>query len=107
MAYDHTKLELAEQSISGQRTWRYTSSDSSTAVSATGYFAGAGAGGKSTAYPVFGMRLNDAVMVVMTSGSTSPGRTLMSGVIGSTANQGSTSGSTGFAAGYDVSIASS
>lgn len=84
--------------------WHYRSSDASTDVAAAGYFAGAGRGSRGSAG--MGMTLGDVVIVSESSGGGTPGRTTMHAVKASTANQASTSSSTGWGAAYNVTISS-
>lgn len=88
--------------------WHYRSSDASTDVAATGYFAAEGRGSRpaSGASGGKGMQLGDVVIVSESSAGGTPGRTTMHSVKASTANQASTSASTGYAAAYNVTISS-
>ena len=89
---------------SGAALWRYTSSDGSTAIKATGYFAGCGTGSPSGTN-AFGMRVGDTLINQESSGGATPGRCTLHGVSGSTYNQSSTTASTGFSGAYDVTVA--
>jgi hypothetical protein len=86
----------------GTATWLYRSSDPSTAVKATGYFAGCGSGSRGA--NAFGMKVGDVVICAENSAGATPGRTTMHSVITSTANVASTSASSGFSASYDVTV---
>lgn len=87
----------------------YSSTHTAVEVAATGFFAGAGAGGNQaygstgTAAGI-GMRVGDVVLCVESSGGGTPGRATWHGVTGSTANQASTIASTGFNAQYNVTV---
>lgn len=87
---------------SGGSAWLYKSSDANAAVTATGYFAGCGAGSRSG--PQIGMHLYDLVIVQESSLGASPGKISFHSVIGATADQASTAASTGYKAGYNVSL---
>ncbi len=92
----------------GNNVWRYSSSDSSTAISGVaGYFTGQGFGGRtgpnSTSPPPVGMRLGDLVIHTETSAGATPGKATLMSVTGSTADQASTLSSSGYNnAKYDV-----
>lgn len=85
----------------GVGVWKYLSADDVTTVKAAGFFAGMGAGGHATNY---GMKIGDVVIVTESTAGTVPGRTYMGAVNGSTADQASTSASSGFKASYDVTV---
>jgi len=87
--------------------WLYRSTDASSDVAVTGYFARAGIGSKSLSSQAadnIGMRVGDVVIVAESTGGGTPGRTTLHGVISATANVASTTLSSGFNAGYDVTI---
>lgn len=88
--------------------WHYRSSDASTDVAVAGYFAAMGRGSRvaSSAVGGYGMQIGDVVIVAESSGGGTPGRTTTHSVKASTANQASTSGSTGWGAAYNVTISS-
>jgi hypothetical protein len=76
----------------------------SSAIIATGFWQGYGAGSRGS-NPV-GMQLGDVLMHIASTGSATPGRVTMHSVIGSTSNVASTSLSSGYNAAYDVTVAS-
>lgn len=82
--------------------WFYRSSDANAAVTATGYFTRCGYGSRSG--PQVGMRVGDVVICAESSAGASPGKISMHAVTASTADQASTSASTGYTAGYNVSL---
>ena len=73
----------------------------SSAIIATGFWQGYGSGGRSV-----GMQLGDILLHVASTNSATPGRVTTHSVIGSTANVASTSASSGYGAGYDVTVSS-
>jgi hypothetical protein len=81
----------------------YTTSVSS-AIIATGFWAGVGEGSRG-GYQA-GMRIGDVLLHRASTDSATPGRVTTHSVIASTADQASTSGSTGYSAAYNVTIAS-
>lgn len=101
--------------LAGNNIWIYRSSDGSTVISATGYFAGEGVdsrgsvgktGANSATPPPVGMRPGDLLLNCETSAGNNPGRVTWHAVTGSTADQLSTSASTGYGAKYDVTVSS-
>lgn len=103
MAFSTTGLSAIVDGglTNGITVWKYLSADTVTTVKGAGYFAGMGAGGRATNY---GMKLGDVVIVTESTNGAAPGRTYMGAVSGSTANQASTSASTGWNAAYDVTV---
>lgn len=89
---------------SGAAVFRYVSSDPSTAIQATGYFAGCGSGspGGSNA---LGMKVGDTVIAQESSAGNTPGRATLHGVSGSTWNQSSTTASTAYAGAFNCTVA--
>src|SRR5688572_12684375 len=88
----------------------YRSTHSSTMVIATGFFTGAGAGSRarsSDADGSIGMRTGDLVLCQETTNGTVPGRVTFHSVLGATADQASTSASTGWNTRYNVTISAS
>jgi hypothetical protein len=76
----------------------------SSAIIATGFWAGYGAGGRG-GYQA-GLQLGDLLAHVASTASATPGRVTLHSVIGSSANQASTVGSTGYWTAYDATVAS-
>jgi hypothetical protein len=121
MAFSSTGLRLAVDGnlLNSQgAVWHYLSADAASAVAGTGYFTRQGYGSR---YPssLLGsttldgalrapasMRVGDLVCVTETTNGANPGRITWHTVLSATADQASTSASTGFAAGYNVSITS-
>ena len=105
MSFSSTGLTLAVdgwlKGVAGG-IWWYLSADTASNVKATGYFAGMGAGGHVTNY---GMRVGDIVVCVESTDGATPGRTFVGAVSGSTADQASTSASSGFKANFNVTVA--
>jgi hypothetical protein len=107
MAFSSTNLmQVTPGSLSNGAgaVWHYRSSDASTDVAAAGYFAAVGRGSRGGAG--YGMNIGDVVIVSESSGGGTPGRTTMHSVKASTANQASTSASSGYNAAYNVTISS-
>lgn len=106
MAFSSTGLILLFEGGFGTcpRLWSYISTDTSVTVAGTGYFAGQGQGSPfGSTRGIAGMALNDHVIVQESTNGATPGRSVILGVKGSSAN-GSTVGSTW---GYDITLASS
>jgi hypothetical protein len=121
MAFSSTGLRLLVDNSpngSGPSVWFYGSSDAAGVVDATGYFAKMGYGSR---YPSSllnttdmdgglrapaGLRVGDLMFVQENAAGATPYRLTMHSVTGATANQASTTASTGWAAGYDCSISS-
>lgn len=83
----------------------YESSIASSIIAAStnaAFFVGAGGGSRSPNN--IGMRLRDIVFCRETSAGNSPGKVTIHSVIASTADQASTSASTGYFAGLNVSL---
>lgn len=76
----------------------------SSALVATGFLAGLGAGSRASGGSNPGLRVGDIVLHTQTTDTAYPGRVTMHSVIASTANQASTSASTGWAAAYDITL---
>ena len=80
----------------------------SSAVADTGRWAGCGKGGNpssSAGYAALvGMRVGDVLLHISSSGAANPARTSLHSVLSATANQTSTTASTGFNAVYDVTV---
>jgi len=120
MAFSSTGLNLLIDSFGtdAPRVWTYRSSDAATAVNATGYFSKMGAGSRwpssmanttsTTGSGVLngtpGMRYGDLVLCQESSGGATPGRCTWHAVTGSTADQASTSASTGWNTSYDITV---
>jgi len=120
MAFSLTGLSLiVEGGFSGTapRMWHYKSADAAGTVAGTGYFARMGEGSRwpsSLANTTSGnegglrapagLRVGDLMLVQETTGGANPGRTTLHSVLSATADQASTSASTGFAAGYNCTI---
>lgn len=81
-----------------------TTTNPSSAIEATGFWAGQGSGSRGTGRA--SMRVGDVLLHVQSTATTFPGRVTLHSVIGSTANVASTSLSSGFAARYDITVAS-
>jgi hypothetical protein len=113
MAYSSTNAprKILDTGIaSAGSMWVYRSTHSSTMVIATGFFASAGVGSRSTANNGagnVGMRVGDLVLCQETTDGTVPGRVTHHSVIGATADQASTLAATGYRAGYNVTISAS
>lgn len=109
MAYDPTVAALTliqDGFASGMpRVFYYPSTHASSQITATGFFAAAGDGGRSANN--VGLRLGDVVMCRASTSSTRPGAVVWGSVIGSTANVASTSASSAFLSsmGYDCTLA--
>lgn len=104
MAFNSTGLALVADGLAGgPRIWSYTSTDVSTVVAGTGYFAGQGQGSPNGS-PA-GMALGDLVLVWESTSGATPGRATLHGVAGSSANSTDTIHSSTW--GYDISVASS
>ncbi len=92
----------------GPRVWRYTSSNTSTDITATGFFAGMGrsfnvnAPGSSGV----GMQVGDALLNQESAAGVRPGRCTLHGCISATLNSTRAAGVYSSTAGYDVSVAS-
>ena len=87
--------------------WLYRSTAASTEAATTGYFARAGIGSRSLTSQLadnVGMRVGDVVIIAESTDGATPGRTTPHSVISATANQASTTASTGWNTGYDVTI---
>ena len=87
----------------------YQSTHTAVEVAATGFFAGCGAGGNQNygatgAAADIGMKVGDIVIASETTSGTNPGRTTLHAVTASTANQASTTASTGYNAAYNVTV---
>lgn len=109
MAYNSSNLIMVQPLgfPTGPNLFTYRSSDASADIDATGYFQGAGAGSRhlsSNTERAKGMKYGDVLMNIESSGGASPGRVTLHSVIGSTADQASTSASTGWVTGYDVTV---
>lgn len=107
MAFNSSLLKLAVGgglTSGGGAVWAYRSSDSAGTVTGTGYFAGMGYGGRNAGAQ--GMAIGDFVIVAESTTGSSPGRTTVHSVKASTANVSSTVLSSGWAAGYDVTLSS-
>lgn len=88
----------------GPRLFQYASTHNSTEILATGFFTGAGAGSRG-GYDI-GMRVGDLLINVASTGAAIPGRVTMHSVVSATADQASTTASTGFKTSYNVTVAS-
>lgn len=98
-------LLIDQFSSLGPRVFIAATTAVSSAVCATGFWAGYGAGGRGS-NPV-GMQLGDVLIHVASTGATFPGRVTLHSVIGSTANVASTSASSGFTAAFDITVSNS
>ncbi len=87
------------------RTFVYSSSHNSTDVLATGFFTGVGDG--SRGLTDLGMRVGDLLINRASTAAAIPGRVSFHSCISSTANQASTSASTGWVAAYDCTVSQS
>ena len=90
----------------GGRQWFYGSTHLVSDIVATGFFAACGQGSRNMSNANVGMRVGDLLINRSSTDSSAPGRTTFHSVINSTANVASTSLSSGWAAGYDVTISS-
>lgn len=105
MAFTSTGLSLMVPGMLNNGSgavWRYYSSDSSTQILATGYFANCGYGSRGSS--AFQMQIGDVVMNVESSGGATPGKTNFCGAYAATANVASTVASSGYSAGYNVTV---
>lgn len=101
MAYSSSNLQATHSPFTdGPRAFIYRSTDSHGTVEGAGYFAGAGAGGRTNND---GMRVGDLLIAMMHSTDGSSAATLHI-VSASTADQASTSASTGWAANYNATV---
>jgi len=79
--------------------WRYVSDDAHPAVSALGYFAAVGAGGRTLS---MGVKIGDIVFAQESTSGATPGRVTLHSVIGSSAN----ASTAGTAYNYDCTVSS-
>lgn len=77
------------------RTFLYSSTETSTDITATGFFTGVGAGGHGTG--VVGLRVGDFLVNQVSTSSATPGRVTWHSCIASTANKSTSSQPLGFA----------
>lgn len=104
MSFDPTKRSvILNLGVGGPAMHLYKSSEASSDVSVIGFFTAGGAYGRN---PLGNMKVGDLVLVQQTTAGPSPGKVSIHSVIASTANQASTSSSTGWAANYNASISS-
>lgn len=105
MSYDSSKLKaIAGLGIGSGSMFLYSSTQKSSDVTVTGFFASAGAASRN---PAGGMKPGDIVLVQESTNSPgTPGRVTLHSVVSCTANQASTSSSTGWGAGYNCSLTS-
>lgn len=82
--------------------WYYGSSDDSTSIAAAGYFAGCGVGSRGN--NAIGMRIGDILTNVESSGGANAGRVTVHSVKASSADQSSTTASTGFNTSYNITV---
>lgn len=99
MAYSSTNAPrmILAAGIGGVSMFIYSSTHTSTEITATGFFTSAGRGGRSAS---LGMSVND----ILLNHQSNNGRVTMHAVTASTANQASTAGSTGWAANYNATV---
>lgn len=101
MAFSSTNLEAIHVPLTGgPRVWLHRSPDAHGTVEGTGYFVGAGYGGRTAS---MGMQVGDLVLNMRHSTDGSSAATLHV-VSASTADQASTSGSTGWSANYNATV---
>lgn len=107
MAYSSTNpLALLMDGFASNmpRVFSYQSTHASTDVTVTGFFTGVGE--NSRGLSALGLRLGDVIMNRASTDAAIPGRVTMHSVISATANVLSTSASSGYAAAYNVTVAS-
>ena len=92
--------------MAGGRTWVYGSTHLVSDITATGFFAGCGEGSRNVSNANVGLRVGDLLINRSSTDSAAPGRTTMHSVIGSTANQASTSASSGWNTAYNITVSS-
>lgn len=106
MAYSSTNVLVGTPAGVIGMTWMYASSHLSSEIAdVPGFFTGTGAGGRSNS--CLGIRIGDPILIIGNSNSPTPGESVWLNAIRSTANQTSTSSSTGWNAGYDVTAGGS
>lgn len=105
MAYSSTNppIRAIDSGIVGN-IYRYRSTHTSTEILATGFFTGCGAGSRNS-YGI-GMTPGDVLINIASTDAAIPGRVTMHSVLSATADQASTSASTGWNAAYNVTVAS-
>ena len=86
----------------GAAVWKYLGSDTVSTVKGAGFFAGVGQDSRGS--NARGMKIGDIVICTESTAGSVPGRTYMGAVSASTANQASTSASTGWNAAYDCTV---
>ena len=108
MAFTSSGFIFIEGGLAGSpRFGIHKSSDSAVDVAVTGYGTAAGAGSRhrsSDGYKALNLAYGDIMLHVESSNGASPGRCSVHSVVGSTADQASTSASTGFLTAYNVSF---
>lgn len=82
----------------------YSSSHASSDYTTTGFFAGAGHGSRNHSAGNVGMRVGDLVVCVGTTNAPTPGYVTWHSVVSATANQASTTASTGYNAAFDITL---
>lgn len=82
------------------RVWIASTTNLSSAVSTTGFWAGCGEGG----HTGIAMRVSDVLIHISSINSATPGAVALKSVIASSANVLSTSASSGYGASYDVTV---
>lgn len=88
------------------RVFMYGSTHLVSDITATGFFAGCGNGSRTVSNSNVGMRVGDLLINRSSTDASVPGRTTFHSVIGATADQASTSASTGWGAAYNVTVSS-
>jgi hypothetical protein len=94
--------------------WLYQSTHDSTGIIGTGFFSGCGYGGRAptqssssyAANQIPGLQIGDIVLNISSTDALVPGRVTLHSVLSSTADQASTSASSGWGTRYDVTVAS-
>jgi hypothetical protein len=105
MAYSSTgPLILVSEGIStdAPRTFAYSSTHTSTEVTGTGFLTGVGAG--SRGLNGLGLRVGDLVMCRASTGSATPGGVSWHSCISSTADNASTSASSGWNSAFNCTL---
>lgn len=105
MAYSSTSpIILVSDSVGplAPRTFSYSSTHSSTEVTATGFFVGVGSG--SRGLNGVGLRVGDFVVCRSSTDSSAPGGVSWHSCIATTADNASTSASTGWNSAYNATV---
>jgi hypothetical protein len=108
MAYSSTNPPICISDVgfgtAAPRTFFYGSTHLVADIVATGFFAGCFQGSRSNDASNIGLRTGDLVINRSSTSSAAPGRVTMHSVIGATANQASTTASTGWLAVFNASV---